>query len=383
VTRRHGREQKGTTDGGWNTDGPRREIQRASARHQPAGDVTPLVWLPRMDLARAQSMSDLGVFPAYSWLLALATLVNRPGRWSSRSGASFHPEPRLLGAEAVLALGLRHRLAPHLTLRRRLADRIGCAAILITLSLFLGARFWACAAPALPQVLAGMVVLSACPSNAPGDPGLVSDLSPPSSVGRPLPSTGWPSIWMSVGRRWGTPRRPLLQMLFWVDGQRPIAAAVVLLLFPLRCIRSRRTPGPRVTGRRSPTAACATSSSPAPVLLVFLQHRGCCRVDGRGSGHLHGNFGLLFHLEHLLIVFLEVGSTATDHTLEPGTRALGRLGAVHRGFGALVFLPATGASWPRWSSGPRGDDPLPLHRGRTSRSSPSLAEGWSTWASTR
>ena len=102
-----------------------------------------------------------------------------------------------------------------------------------------------------------------------------------------------------------------------------------------------------------------------PVLLVFFQHEGAMpvwMVDQLGLSTR--NYGLLFTLNTLLIVFLEVRLNSATAHWSAGPRALGGLGAVHRRVrGAGVPHQLLGHRGHGGHLDLRGDDPLPLDRG--------------------
>jgi len=290
--------------------------------------------------------SDLAGLPRDSWLLALATLVNRAGTMVIPFLAlHFTRNLGFSAAEAGLALGV-YGIVSLLTspFAGRLADRIGAQRIL-TLSLFLGGLgFWGLPLlRTLPQMLAGMVVLSVVSeAMRPATLALVSDLSPPEQRRQAFALNRLAiNLGMSVGPALGgLLAAHSFQMLFWVDGATSIAAAVVLLLFPLRVHSVETHAGaPPSLGAIADRRLRYVILALLPVLLVFFQHDGVLPVwMVEQLGLSTGNFGLLFTLNTLLIVFLEVRLNAMTTHWSPA-RALSVGSALCTvGFGALVFL---------------------------------------------
>src|SRR5262249_17820364 len=99
------------------------------------------------------------------------------------------------------------------------------------------------------------------------------------------------------------------QMLFWVDGATSIAAAAILFFFPLRL----HSVDAHAAGAKPSRGAIAGKRLRdvilwlLPVILVFFQHEGPLPVwMVEALGLPTQSFGLLFTLNTLLIVFLEV-----------------------------------------------------------------------------
>ena len=290
--------------------------------------------------------SDLAGLPRDSWLLALATLVNRAGTMVIPFLALYFT--RNLGfsaGQAGLALAV-YGIVSLLTspFAGRLADRVGSQRIL-TVSLFLGGLgFWALPLlRTLPQVLGGMVVLSGVSeAMRPASLALVSDLSPPElrrqafALNRLAINLG-----MSVGPALGgILAAHSFHTLFWVDGATSIAAALVLLLFPLRAVAVEAHAGARpslgaIADRRLRYVILCL----LPVLLVFFQHEGPMPVwMVEDLGMPTQNFGLLFTINTILIVFLEVRLNGLTAHWSPA-RALSIGSALCTlGFGALAFV---------------------------------------------
>ncbi|HEY1905039.1 MAG TPA: MFS transporter, partial [Myxococcaceae bacterium] len=167
--------------------------------------------------------SDLAGLPRDSWLLALATLVNRAGTMVIPFLAlHFTRNLGFSAGQAGVALAV-YGIVSLLTspFAGRLADKVGSQRIL-TLSLFLGGLgFWALPLlKTLPQVLGGMVVLSAVSeAMRPATLALVSDLAP-----APMRRQAFAlnrlaiNLGMSVGpAAGGFLAAHSFQMLFWVD----------------------------------------------------------------------------------------------------------------------------------------------------------------------
>lgn len=290
--------------------------------------------------------SDLAGLPRDSWLLALATLVNRAGtmvipflalHFTRNLGFSAGQAGMALAVYGVISL-LTSPFAG------RLSDRVGSQRIL-TLSLFLGGLgFWALPLlRTLPQVLVGMVVLSAVSeAMRPATLALVSDLAPPElrrqafALNRLAINLG-----MSVGPALGGfLAARSFETLFWVDGATSIAASLVLLFFPLRInsVESHAAAPPSlgaVADRRLRYVILCL----LPVILVFFQHEGAMPVwMVEDLGMPTQNFGLLFTINTLLIVFLEVRLNGLTAHWSPA-RALSVGSALCTvGFGALAFL---------------------------------------------
>ena len=290
--------------------------------------------------------SDLAGLPRDSWLLALATLVNRAGTMVIPFLAlHFTRNLGFSAPQAGLALAV-YGIVSLLTspFAGRLSDRIGSQRIL-TLSLALGGLgFWALPLlRTLPQVLVGMAVLSAVSeAMRPATLALVSDLAPPRyrrqayALNRLAINLG-----MSVGPALGGfLAAHSFQTLFWVDGATSIAAAAVLLLFPFRThsveIHAGAPPSLGAIGDRRLRYVILCL---LPVILVFFQHEGPLPVwMVEQLGLSTGSFGLLFTLNTLLIVFLEVRLNAMTAHWTPA-RALSVGSALCTvGFGALAFL---------------------------------------------
>jgi MFS family permease len=290
--------------------------------------------------------SDLAGLPRDSWLLALATLVNRAGTMVIPFLAlHFTRNLGFSAGQAGVALAV-YGIVSLLTspFAGRLADKVGSQRIL-TISLFLGGLgFWALPLlETLPQVLGGMVVLSAVSeAMRPATLALVSDLAP-----TPLRRQAFAlnrlaiNLGMSVGpAAGGFLAAHSFQMLFWVDGATSIAAAAVMLFFPLRTHSVEAHAGAKTSlGAIADRRLRYVILWLLPVILVFFQHEGPLPVwMVEDLGLPTQSFGLLFTLNTLLIVFLEVRLNGlTAHW--SAARALSVGSALCTvGFGALAFL---------------------------------------------
>jgi len=293
--------------------------------------------------------SDLAGLPRDSWMLALATLVNRAGTMVIPFLAlHFTRNLGFSAGQAGLALAV-YGIVSLLTspFAGRLSDRVGAQRIL-TVSLFLGGLgFWALPLlHTLSQVLVGMVVLSAVSeAMRPATLALVSDLAPV-----PLRRQAFAlnrlaiNLGMSVGpAAGGFLAAHSFQMLFWVDGATSIAAALVLLFFPLRVhsVEAHAGGAPSlgaIADRRLRYVILCL----LPVILVFFQHEGPLPVwMVEDLGLATQTFGLLFTINTLLIVFLEVRLNGLTAHWSPG-RALSVGSALCTvGFGALAVLTST------------------------------------------
>ena len=110
-----------------------------------------------------------------------------------------------------------------------------------------------------------------------------------------------------------------------MDGATSVAAALVLLVFPLRqhSVESHAAAPPSL-GAIADRRLRYVILWLLPVMLVFFQHEGAMPVwMVERSGMSTSNFGLLFTINTLLIVFLEVRLNTADRALEPA-RALSR-----------------------------------------------------------
>ncbi|HVP59863.1 MAG TPA: MFS transporter [Myxococcaceae bacterium] len=290
--------------------------------------------------------SGLAGLPRDSWLLALATLVNRAGTMVIPFLAlHFTRNLGFSAAQAGLALGVYGIVSLLISpFAGRLADRIGAQRIL-TLSLVLGGPgFWALPLlRTLPQVLVGMVVLSAvAEAMRPATLALVGDLAP-SELRRQAFALNRLAInlGMSVGPALGGfLAAHSFRVLFWVNGASSIAAGLVLLLFPLRAHSTETHAGaPPALGAIADRRLRYVILCLLPVLLVFFQHDGALPVwMVEQLGLSTRSFGLLFTLNTLLIVFLEVRLNAATAHWSPA-RALSVGSALCTvGFGALAFL---------------------------------------------
>ena len=301
---------------------------------------------PVMTWRALNPWSGLSGLPRDSWLLALATLVNRAGTMVIPFLAlHFTRNLGFSAGEAGLALAVYGIVSLATSpFAGRLADRVGAQRILILSLIAGGAGFWALPLlKTLPQVLVGMVVLSGVSeAMRPATLALVGDLAPPEMRRQAFALNRLAiNLGMSVGPALGGfLAAHSFQLLFWVDGATSIAAALVLVLFPI-CVHSVEAhagPAPSlgaIGDRRLRYVILAL----LPVLLVFFQHEGAMPVwMVEDLGIATSSYGLLFTINTLLIVFLEVRlNSATAHWSPARALAVGSA-LCTVGFGALAFL---------------------------------------------
>ncbi len=294
--------------------------------------------------------SGLAGLPRDSWLLALATLVNRAGTMVIPFLAlHFTRNLGFSAGQAGVALAV-YGVVSLLTspFAGRLADRVGASRVLTASLLLGGLGFWALPfLKTMPQVVVGMVVLSlVSEAMRPATLALVSDLAP-SDLRRQAYALNRLAInlGMSVGPALGGfLAAHSFQLLFWVDGATSIAAALVLLVFPFRkhSVESHAGGSPSL-GAIADRRLRYVILWLLPVLLVFFQHEGAMPVwMVEQLGLSTSNFGLLFTINTLLIVFLEVRlNTATAHWSAGRSLSVGSA-LCTVGFGALAFLDSYG-----------------------------------------
>jgi MFS family permease len=294
--------------------------------------------------------SGLAGLPRDSWLLALATLVNRAGTMVIPFLAlHFTRNLGFSAGQAGVALAV-YGVVSLLTspFAGRLADRVGASRVLTASLLLGGLGFWALPfLKTMPQVVVGMVVLSlVSEAMRPATLALVSDLAPGDlrrqayALNRLAINLG-----MSVGPALGGfLAAHSFQLLFWVDGATSVAAALVLLVFPFRkhSVESHAGGSPSL-GAIADRRLRYVILWLLPVLLVFFQHEGAMPVwMVEQLGLSTSNFGLLFTINTLLIVFLEVRlNTATAHWSAARSLSVGSA-LCTVGFGALAFLDSYG-----------------------------------------
>jgi len=125
--------------------------------------------------------------------------------------------------------------------------------------------------------------------------------------------------------------------LFWVDGATSIAAGLLLLAYPLRPREHGEAPAPvRLEAIADPrlryVILCAL-----PVLLVFFQHEGAMPVwMVRELGLSTRDFGFLFTVNTVLIVFLEVRLNGLTSHWRPARALSVGAALIAVGFGALT-----------------------------------------------
>lgn len=287
--------------------------------------------------------SELGGLSRDSWLLALATLVNRAGTMVLPFLALHLTQNLKLSAgQAGAALAVYGAVSLVISpIAGRLADRVGHQRIISSSLLLGGLGMWVFPLlHTLPQVLAGMAALSAvAESMRPATLALVSDLAPPElrrqafALNRLAINLGM-SVGPAVG---GFLAAHSFATLFWVDGATSIAAGLLLLAYPLR---------PREHGEAATPVRLGAIADPRlryvilcalPVILVFFQHEGALPVwMVRELGFSTKDFGLLFTVNTLLIVFLEVRLNGLTSHWRPARSLSVGAALVAVGFGALA-----------------------------------------------
>lgn len=287
--------------------------------------------------------SDLGGLPRDSWLLALATLVNRAGTMvlpflALHLTQNLHLSAGQAGAALAVYGAVSLVISP---IAGRLADRVGHQRIISTSLLLGGLAMWGFPLlRTLPQVIAGMVVLSAvAESMRPPTLALVGDLAPPElrrqayALNRLAINLG-----MSVGpAAGGFLAAHSFSTLFWVDGATSIAAGLILLAYPLRPREHGEAPVPVRLGAIADPRLRYVVLCALPVILVFFQHEGAMPVwMVRELGFSTRDFGLLFTVNTLLIVFLEVRLNGLTSHWRPARSLSVGAALVAVGFGALA-----------------------------------------------
>jgi MFS family permease len=287
--------------------------------------------------------SDLAGLPRDSWTLALAQLVNRMGTMvlpflTLHFTDNLHLSKAAAGGALAVYGIVALIIAP---LSGRLADRVGSPRVLVASLIGGGLALWLFPlARTLPHVLAAMVILAmVTEAMRPATLALVSDLAPPElrrqayALNRLAINLG-----MSVGPALGGfLATRSFSALFWVDGATSIAAGIVLLLFPLH---------PKVHVDSAPRPALGALGdgrlryallAVIPALFVFFQHTGSMPVWMVQDMHMSTrDFGLLFTVNTLLIVFLEVRlNSLTGHWAPGRSMSVGAL-FCGLGFGALA-----------------------------------------------
>ena len=293
--------------------------------------------------------------PREIWLLSIATLVNRAGSMVLPFLVLFLTSERGLTARQAgmtLALyGVGSLIAAPIA--GRMSDRFGAVALLrgsfvlsgIVLLVYPLARGWG-------AIIAATLVLSILTESfRPANLALLSELTTPDQRKQAYALNRLAlNLGMSVGPAVGGWLASVsFTSIFWVDGGTTLAAAGLLLVWPIQVRRrgARTEPGA--------PAAPGTSLwrdgrlllflvSIFPVAVVFFQHVSAMPLYMvRNLGLAPWVYGLMFTLNTLIIVALEVPlNTAMAHWHHGRAMALGAI-LTGLGFGAL------GLAWDAWT----------------------------------
>lgn len=294
---------------------------------------------------------ELKGLPRQLWVLFFVTLINRLGTMALPFLVLYLT--RSLGfsaSRAGLVLAI-YGVAAFLTgpLAGRLSDRFG-PVILMKASLFLtGIVLWIFPLAQSFQAVVLMTVLFAITGEIfrPANLSLVSDMVPRDqrkqafAVSRLAINLG-----MSVGPALGGfLAQKSFTALFLVDGATSFLAGIVMILTSFKLVKA--SGGSEGAAPAIPMEVKGLGDSQLyyfllavlPVAIVFFQHESAMPLYLVRDLHLSESvFGLMFTLNTLLIVFLELPlNTATAHWSHGKTLGLGAfLFAV--GFGALAFV---------------------------------------------
>jgi MFS family permease len=317
---------------------------------------------------RVNPWKGLAGLPREMWILFATTLVNRAGSmvlpffvlYLTRDAGLSVPTASLLvllyGAGALVA-------AP---VAGRLADRLGPVGIMRASLLASGTVMLAFPfARGLPSIAALTLALSiAAESFRPANLTIIGDLVTPL---KRKPAFALNRLAINLGMSVGPALGGILagisfRWLFWVDGGTSLAAGTILLAstFPPHR-RAPRALGEAVSPRLPDRSAHRDRrlvyflAAFYPVAFVFFQHLSSMPVFlVRDLGLTEAAYGLLFTVNTLLIVFLEVGvNTATAHWPHRRTLFLGAL-LTGIGFGALAWartIPEVAATVVVWTFG--------------------------------
>jgi MFS family permease len=288
---------------------------------------------------------DLAGLPRESWLIALATLVNRAGTMVMPFLVLFLTRDRgLAPSRAGLAIAVYGVVALlWAPLVGRLGDRLGQLFVVKT-SLFSTAAVLL----AMPLVhsygaiLGGLVLLALVSEPVrTATMALVSHLAPVErrrqafALNRLSVNLGM-SIGPTVG---GFLAEASFRSLFWVDAATSLLAGIVLVAVPFRAPRHFHDPdalpsGSALKDKKLLFAMLAL----LPVLLVFFQHVSTMPLFLVNTlGFRPSVFGALFAVNTLVIVFTEVRlNTLTSHWPFHRSLATGALLST-LGFAALAF----------------------------------------------
>jgi MFS family permease len=297
-----------------------------------------------MRLSVLNPWRDLAGLPRESWLIALATLVNRAGTMVMPFLVLFLTRDRgLAPSRAGLAIAVYGVVAlVWAPVVGRAGDRFGqlrvvkaplfsTAAVLLAMPL----------AHSYGAILGGLVLLALVSEPVrTATMALVSHLAPPErrrqafALNRLSVNLGM-SIGPTVG---GFLAESSFRSLFWVDAATSLLAGIVLVAVPFRAPRHFHDP-------TAPPSASALSDRKLryallallPVLLVFFQHVSTMPLFLVNTlGFRTSVFGALFAVNTLVIVFTEVRlNTLTGHWPFPRSLATGALLST-LGFAALA-----------------------------------------------
>jgi predicted MFS family arabinose efflux permease len=305
---------------------------------------------------------DLAGLPRESWLIALATLVNRAGTMVMPFLVLFLTRDRgLAPSRAGLALAVYGVVAlVWAPIVGRLGDGWGqlrvvkvslfaTAAVLLVVPLF----------HSYLALLGGLVLLALVSEPVrPATLALVSHLAPPArrrqafALNRLAVNLGM-SIGPTIG---GFLAESSFRLLFWVDAATSLLAAVVLVAVPFHAPRRFHDPSavPSGSALRDKKLLYAMLAV-LPVVLVFFQHVSTMPLFLVDTlGFRPSLYGGLFAVNTLVIVFAEVRlNSVTSHW--PFSRSL-TIGALFStlGFAALAVarsVPAVVGTVLLWTFG--------------------------------
>ncbi len=305
---------------------------------------------------------DLAGLPRESWLIALATLVNRAGTMVMPFLVLFLTRDRglpptraglaisLYGAVALVWSPITGRLGDAWgQLRMVKASLFSSAAVLLAIPLF----------HSYASILVGMVLLALVSEPVrPATMALVSHLAPPHrrrqafALNRLAVNLGM-SIGPTVG---GFLAEASFRSLFWVDAATSLLAGLVLVVVPFRAPRHFHDPASVTSGSAlADRKLLYVLAALLPVLLVFFQHVSTMAlflVDG--LGFRPSVYGGLFAINTLVIVLTEVRlNTLTGHWPFARSMSVGAFLST-LGFAALALarsLPAVVGTVLLWTFG--------------------------------
>jgi len=308
--------------------------------------------------SRLNPWAGLGPLPRSVWVLFTASLVNRAGSMVLSFLVLYLTRVRGLSPERAGFVLFLYGLGAIVTapIAGRLADRWGVVAVMRMALLVSGATLLAYPLARTMPAIAAVTILLASSTEAfrPAAMAFLGEAVVPSrrksafAVYRLAINLG-----MAVGPAIGGFLATIsFRYLFLVDGATSLAAAAVFFASRLPGARPPRAHGAATTTTRLRLSTAAHAdprylfflASVFPVTVVFFQHISSMPLFiVQDLGLSAATFGLLFSLNCVLIVLLEVAlNAATSHWPHRRTLALGALlsGA---GFGAMAF------AWNAWS----------------------------------